>query len=280
MKFHLLEGIKIPHFFYGTAWKEDRTAELTELALKAGFLAIDTANQRKHYFEEAVGLGLQNFLRTSKRSREEIFLQTKFTFARGQDHRKPYDDKATYTHQVEQSFASSLLHLGVDQIDSYVLHGPSTQVGLTPVDQEVWRAMETLQTAGKVKFLGVSNISCDQLIQLYEFASVKPRFVQIRTYAVRAWERDIREFCHDKGILYQGFSLLTANRNELQSDLLLNLAKKYQREVSQIVFRFAQQLGIISLTGTSNFEHMKMDLNTDDFELTTAEVGLMENMSV
>ena len=48
----------IPDFLYGTAWKEDRTAELTELALRSGFRGIDTANQRRHYFEVGVGRGL------------------------------------------------------------------------------------------------------------------------------------------------------------------------------------------------------------------------------
>lgn len=279
MKFHLVNGTKVPNFFYGTAWKEDRTNQLTEQALGAGFLAIDTANQRKHYFEEAVGQGLQNFLRMNKTDRNQIFLQTKFTYARGQDHRKPYDEKAAYSLQVAQSFSSSLQHLGVEQIDSYLLHGPYSQSDISIIDQEVWRAMEALQTEGKIKFLGISNVSLEQLMELYSFAVVKPQFVQIRTYAARAWERDIREFCQEKNILFQGFSLLTANRTELQSELLQSLAKKYAREVSQILFGFSKQLGIIPLTGTSSLEHMKIDLQTDDFELTAFEVEQIENIS-
>ena len=76
----------IPDFLYGTAWKEDRTPALVELALRAGFRAIDTANQRRHYFEEGVGQGLAAAYRAGLVTRNDLFLQTKFTYQRGQDH--------------------------------------------------------------------------------------------------------------------------------------------------------------------------------------------------
>src|SRR5262245_5480012 len=134
-----VQGVPVPAFFYGTAWKEDRTEELTRRALRAGFTAIDTANQRKHYHEAAVGDAVAAFLAEGGR-REDLFLQTKFTYARGQDHRLPYDPRAPYEQQVEQSFARSLEHLRVSTLDSYVLHGPESY-GLTTGDRTVWRAM-------------------------------------------------------------------------------------------------------------------------------------------
>ena len=84
----------VPHFLYGTAWKEDRTAALTERALRAGFRGIDTANQRRHYFEAGVGDGLATAYRTGIVTRDDLFLQTKFTYQRGQDHRLPFDPAA------------------------------------------------------------------------------------------------------------------------------------------------------------------------------------------
>ena len=277
-KFVTVDGVRVPRFFYGTAWKEDRTAELTGLALEAGFLAIDTANQRRHYFEEGVGLGLDAFLKAGTKTRDDLFLQTKFTYARGQDHRKPYDEDASYTQQVEQSFESSLVHLRTNRIDSFILHGPFG-AGLSAEDHEVWRAMEGLQTSGRVGLIGVSNVDLGQLRALYDFAVVKPRFVQNRCYATRMWDRDVRRFCAERGVLFQGFSLLTANRNELRAPLLLDLAKKYNRQVAQIVFRFSQDIGMIPLTGTSSVEHMKSDLDIDDFALTAAEVAQIENVA-
>lgn len=278
--FVIVDGVNVPSFFYGTAWKEDRTAQLTEQALRAGFRAIDTANQRKHYFEEGVGQGLQAFLQAGRLTRDDLFLQTKFTYAHGQDHRKPYDANASYTTQVEQSFASSLQHLGVDRIDSYVLHGPYTQPGLTRADHEVWRAMEALHGSGKVRWIGVSNVQLEQLQELIELATVKPRFVQNRCYASDAWDRDIRALCSEHGIRYQGFSLLTANRSELRSPLFDMLAEKYQRTVPQIVFRFARQAGMIPLTGTTSAEHMRTDLDIEDFELTPAELEQIEHVAL
>src|SRR5579859_6982413 len=152
----------IPDFLYGTAWKEDRTSALTELALHMGFRGVDTANQRKHYFEAGVGEGLAAAYRAGVVTRAGLFLQTKFTYQRGQDHRLPYDPAASLSAQVAQSLASSLKHLGTDHVDSYVLHGPSSQEEWTDADSEVWEAMRKERDAGRTLHLGVSNISLQQ----------------------------------------------------------------------------------------------------------------------
>src|SRR5882724_13704154 len=102
----------VPDFLYGTAWKEDRTPALTELAIRSGFRGIDTANQRRHYFEAGVGQGLAAVYRAGLVTRRDLFLQTKFTYQPGQDHRLPYDPSASLSVQVSQSMASSLEHLG------------------------------------------------------------------------------------------------------------------------------------------------------------------------
>ncbi len=73
-----LSKLALPDFLYGTAWKEGRTAGLVEQALRAGFRGIDTANQRRHYFEAGVGEGLAAAYRAGIVKREELFLQTKF----------------------------------------------------------------------------------------------------------------------------------------------------------------------------------------------------------
>src|SRR5580704_293527 len=102
----------IPDFVYGTAWKENRTAALSELALRVGFRGIDTANQRRHYVEAGVGEALAAAYRAGAVTRADVFLQTKFTYRPGQDHRLPYDPAARLAVQVAQSMASSLEHLG------------------------------------------------------------------------------------------------------------------------------------------------------------------------
>src|ERR1051325_1903680 len=107
-------GVPIPKLLYGTAWKEERTEALVLAALEAGFRGIDTANQRKHYFEAAVGQALARAFASGTVQRSELFLQTKFTFRSGQDDRLPYDPDAAIGDQVVQSFQSSLEHLGVE----------------------------------------------------------------------------------------------------------------------------------------------------------------------
>src|ERR1700731_2713529 len=107
-----IEGVRVPRFLYGTAWKEDETQRLTELALRQGFRGIDTANQRRHYHEAAVGRAVAASVASGLVVRDDLFQQTKFTFRRGQDDRLPYDPEAPIRTQVEQSFASSLQHLG------------------------------------------------------------------------------------------------------------------------------------------------------------------------
>ena len=86
---------KIPSLLYGTAWKEDRTAELTIAAVTAGFRGIDTANQKKHYREDFVGDALVE-LKKQGIAREDLFLQSKYTYKEGQDHRLPYDPNAGF----------------------------------------------------------------------------------------------------------------------------------------------------------------------------------------
>src|SRR5207248_1546378 len=135
-------------FLYGTAWKEERTRGLVELALNAGFRGIDTANQRRHYFEAGVGEALAAAYRSGIVTRNDLFLQTKFTWVNGQDHRLPYDPSADLTTQVSQSMTSSLEHLGTDHVDSFVLHGPATGRGWSTADAEVWSAMVKEREAG------------------------------------------------------------------------------------------------------------------------------------
>jgi diketogulonate reductase-like aldo/keto reductase len=276
----LLDSVRVPRFLYGTAWKEDQTQRLTERALRQGFRGIDTANQRRHYHEAAVGQAIAMAVQSGQVAREDLFLQTKFTFRGGQDHRLPYDPKAPIRTQVEQSFASSLQHLGTEVLDSYLLHGPTQRTGLAPADWEAWRAMESLHDSGRVHLLGVSNVSLEQLQRLCEKARVPPRFVQNRCYANRSWDHGVREFCAVHGLVYQGFSLLTANRDAMTHPELTRIARRHGRTVSQVVFRFALEVGMVTLTGTTDAGHMREDLDVFAFRLEPEEVERIERIAV
>jgi diketogulonate reductase-like aldo/keto reductase len=269
----------IPNFLYGTAWKEERTPALVELALRAGFRGIDTANQRRHYFEEGVGQGLTAAYRAGIVTRADLFLQTKFTYRPGQDHRLPYDPAASLSIQVAQSMSSSLEHLATDYVDSYVLHGPSSGYNWTDADAEVWEAMKKERDTGRIRMLGVSNVSLHHLQQMDTTNSEMPAFVQNRCYARLGWDRDVRLFCQEKKIVYQGFSLLTANVEVLQHPGLSQLAARVNATPAQIIFAFARSVGMLPLTGTSNPEHMKQDLASTALALSSDAVEAIETMA-
>jgi diketogulonate reductase-like aldo/keto reductase len=273
------QPLPLPEFLYGTAWKEDRTPALTELAFRTGFRGIDTANQRRHYFEAGVGQGLAAAYHAGIVTRADVFLQTKFTYRPGQDHRLPYDPTASLSDQVAQSMASSLEHLGTDYVDSYVLHGPASGYGWTDADSEVWEAMIKERNVGHTRFLGVSNVSLGHLDQMVETRVEAPAFVQNRCFARLGWDRDVRRFCAERKITYQGFSLLTANPEVLSHPLITGLAGRANATPAQIVFSFARAVGMLPLTGTSDPEHMRQDLSSVNLELPPDAVRAIESLA-
>lgn len=269
-----LPTAKVPKFIYGTAWKEDLTADLTELALRSGFRAIDTANQRRHYFEEGVGRGLAAAYSADVVSRTDVFLQTKFTLQADQDERLPYDLTATLADKVAQSMVKSLEHLGTEFVDSYVFHAPSSMDGWTAEDSEIWAAMERERAAGRARLLGVSNVTLRHLEEM----PGRPDFVQNRCFARTGWDRGVRTFCNQRAIVYQGFSLLTANRGVLQHPDIANLSKTYGATRPQLVFAFARALGIVPLTGTTNAKHMQQDLACESIGLPLDVIEKIETL--
>lgn len=271
-----VRGIAVPTFLYGTAWKEERTEALVGQALAAGFRGIDTANQRKHYHEAGVGAALA---RLSQEERSGVFLQTKFTHRSGQDDRLAYDPAANPVKQVRQSFKSSLKNLGVAKISSLILHGPELREGLSPADRDVWRTCEELRAEGRVLLLGISNVTASQLAELYDLAAEPPDFVQNRCYARQGWDRPVRTLCRREGVVYQGFSLLTANRAELRIAKLVRIAARHKKTPEQIIFAFARSIGMIRLTGSSDPEHLRQDLDSDAIELASDEIAAIESIS-
>ncbi len=268
--------MKHPVMMYGTAWKEAETRRLVTAAIRAGFRAVDTANQRRHYFEEGVGEALAECYAAGVVRREELFLQTKFTHARAQDQRLPYDARAPFGEQLRQSHQSSLEHLRTSYLDSYLLHGPHSGGGFDDADWEVWEAMERLVAAGSVRRIGVSNIDVLDLAELFGRATIKPSVVQNRCFARDQWDRSMREYCRSNGIVYQGFSLLTANRPVLERPDFQKIVNRVQRTAPQVIFRFAVQVGMLPLNGTTTEAHMREDLAIGDFELSPGDIATIE----
>jgi diketogulonate reductase-like aldo/keto reductase len=263
-------GTRVPRLIYGTAWKKERTAGLVERALSTGFRGIDTACQPKHYDEAGVGAGVARALAAGM-ARAELYLQTKFTPLAGQDPRRvPYDAKASLPEQVRQSCAASLANLQTSYLDCLVVHSP-----LSPFERtlQVWRELEALVDSGVVRELGISN--CYDLAQLEALAAaarVKPLVVQNRFYAETDYDRSIRVFCGERGMLYQSFWTLSANPAILAHAKVRALAQRYAVTPAQLFFRSLTQIGIVPLIGTTSELHMRQDLAIFEFELAPADL--------
>jgi diketogulonate reductase-like aldo/keto reductase len=263
------ENIKMPAVIYGTAWKEDETARLVELALKKGFRGIDTACQPKHYQEDLVGIGIKNALKSGIK-REDIFIQTKFTPIDGQDPNKvPYNPKNDIVEQVLESFEVSKKNLGVDYIDSLVLHSP-----VFPAEKlhQVWEAFESIYYKDEVGQLGISNCyDLSYLQYMEETFDIQPAVIQNRFYAHSNYDTNIRRWAKERGIIYQSFWSLTANINILNSDTVIDLAVKHGKTQAQIFYRFLHQFDIVPLIGTTSEQHMEDDLDIFSFSLDSQE---------
>ena len=264
-------GVRIPGIIYGTAWKKERTADLVSRALQAGFRGIDTACQPKHYNEPLVGVALQR-MKDQGVKRPTLYIQTKFTPMSSQaPDQVPYDKSSPVELQVVQSFETSKRNLQTHYVDGLLLHSPMPNHELT---MKAWNAMENIQRTGGAHQLGISNCyHLDALKALYTDAKVKPAVLQNRFNKETGYDKDLRHWCSEHGVIYQSFWTLTANSHILTHDTVQTLAAKYKKTEAQIFFRYLSQIDIVPLTGTSSEQHMKDDLNIFEFELLPDELN-------
>jgi diketogulonate reductase-like aldo/keto reductase len=136
--------------------------------------------------------------------------------------------------------------------------------------------MEQIAEAGGARALGISNVNAAQLVELVAFARIRPTYVQNRCYARTGWDVQVRDVCARHALVYQGFSLLTANRQVSASREVQAIAQRHGKTVPQVIFRFSQQLGMLPLTGTTDPAHMREDLDIEDFTLAPDELAAIE----
>jgi diketogulonate reductase-like aldo/keto reductase len=142
---------------------------------------------------------------------------------------------------------------------------------------EVWEVFESFVGQKKVSYLGISNCYDNEFFkELYQKSKVKPRFLQNRFYQKSAYDKELREFCRSNSVSYQSFWTLTANPHLLESRTLLDLAKKYKVESTQILYRALTQWKAIPLIGTTSSQHMRQDLAIFNFALEEQELNSIE----
>jgi diketogulonate reductase-like aldo/keto reductase len=249
-----------PHLVYGTAWKKDETALYVSQAVKAGFRFIDTACQPKHYNEAGVGNGWTAAAQELGLTRADMWLQTKYTPYSGQDpNNVPYDPDSPIETQVRKSLEVSLKNLRTEYLDSWVIHSPFADFEET---LRAWRAMEEAVDKGQVMQLGISNCyDMPTFRNLYFEAKHKPKVLQNRFYAESDFDTDLRRFCKEKGIKYQSFWTLTANRKALATPAARELAEAKGLTPQTYLYAFLMSLGYVTpLSGTTSLAHMAEDV--------------------
>ena len=226
-----------------------------------------------------MGQALSQIFSSNKHKREDIWVQTKFTSIDGQDPKRiPYDKTKDAPEQVKESIEVSRRNLGVDVIDSLVLHSPMR--GGLQATLDVWRALEDGVDQGKIQLLGISNCyDLNFFTNLYNSVRHKPKVLQNRFYGKSDWDNDLRAFCLENGIVYQSFWTLTANPELLRHKYFKQVANKYRITEEQLLYKFLVDLGHQPLTGCTSSNHIKEAVLVNDLHrLSDDELISIKNL--
>ncbi len=263
--FLLNDGHKIPKLGFGT-WQIPNGPvcfEASTAALKAGYRHIDSA--RGYDNEESVG----EAMRKSGLKRDEIYLTTKL----------PADIKS-YQEALD-SFEYSMAQFGegIDYVDLYLIHAPWSWSGPYVSNHEgnleAWRAMVELQKAGRIKSIGVSNFSVEDLQNILDNSDVKPAVNQIRWF-VGNTQDEITNFCKENDILVEAYSPLATGKL-LEDPKIHEIAAKHGRTIPQIAIRYCLEKGVLPLPKSTHEEYIIANADLD-FELTTDDLLFLDKL--
>ncbi len=245
----LNNGVKMPIVGSGTLSINGPTGEKCIAdAISLGFRLLDTATVYGN--EEAVGAGI----RLSGIDRKELFVTSKV-----------WVEDSGY-ERAKKAFETSLNKLGLDYLDLYLIHRPRGDV------QGSWKAMEDLYREGKIKAIGVSNFSAEQLNDLIRNNKIKPAVNQIETHAYFQ-QPEMYKVIKKHGIQMEAWSPFAQGRNELFTNpTLAAIGKKYNKSTAQVSLRWHYQRGIVTIPRSSQVAHMKENLNIFDFKLSRADM--------
>jgi diketogulonate reductase-like aldo/keto reductase len=264
--FTLSNGVNIPCIGFGTWQTPDGevTVNAVKAALLSGYRHIDTAAVYKN--EASVGKGIKE----SGIPRKEIFVTSKL-----------FNTEHTY-ERAKKAFERTLSDLGLDYLDLYLIHWPNPKGfrdSWAQANSETWRAFEEFYEAGKIRAIGVSNFHDHHLAALEKTAKIKPQVNQIRI-APGDFKADVIKASRNRGMLIEAYSPLggSTEKNVLKAPLLLELAKKYNKNTAQICVRWCLQQDFLPLPKSTSAEHIAANAKVFDFEISQEDIEALNIM--
>ena len=261
----LNNGLVIPNVGLGTWLIDDgQVSEVVKKAISIGYRHIDTAQAYQN--ERGVGQGIKE----SGASRSEIFVTSKI--------------KAEYKtyEEAKKSIDESLEKMGLDYIDLMIIHAPQPWMEFRKSSNnyyqeniEVWKALEDAYNEGKVKAIGVSNFHNDDLKNIIDNCKIKPMVNQVLAHVGQV-PFDIIDFCKENDILVEAYSPIAhGEANRIEG--IYEIAKKYDKSISQICLKYLIQLGLVVLPKARSEEHLKNNIDLD-FEISDEDMEILNNI--
>lgn len=257
----LNNGVTIPAIGYGTYKTAENDVSIILSAIECGYRLLDTASIYKT--EQQTGAAI----RESGIPREEITVISKV-----------WRNDLGY-HKTKEAFAKSLKQTGLNYLDLYLIHWPANARNFNnwqKTNAETWRAMEELLEEGKIKSIGVSNFWPEHLEALLDSAEIKPAVNQIEFHP-GYWQPETTQYCKEKGIVLQAWSPLARGRI-FGNEILIEIANRHQKTVSQIVLRWIVQQGVIPIPKAASKKRMNENFDIFDFALSDEEMELINNL--
>lgn len=252
----LNDGNQIPAIGFGVFMipNDGSTYRAVMEALKAGYRHIDTATA--YFNEEEVGRAV----RDSQIPREEIFITSKLWLSH-------------YGYERGKAgIERSLRKLGLDYIDLYLIHQPYGDV------LGAWRAMEEAREEGKLRSIGVSNMTPRLWEQFVPKFSAKPAVNQIE-FNPFTQQKEIRALMAKDDVKAEAWYPMGHGSQELLTHpLITKLAAKYGKNPGQICIRFEVQEGVITLPKSTKEERIRSNLEVFDFSFTEEEMEALRGL--
>jgi len=252
----LNNGVEMPVLGFGVFQVKDldECERSVVDAIQTGYRLIDTAQSYEN--EEAVGKAIKR----CGVPREELFITTKLWI------------QSNGYEGTKKAFENSLKRLQLGYLDLYLIHQPFGDV------YGEWRAMQDLYKEGKIRAIGVSNFQPDRLIDLIIHNEIIPAVNQVETHPFHQ-QNETQKFLQENNVQIESWGPFAEGKNNIfHNELLLSIAKKYNKSVAQVVLRWLTQRGVVAIPKSVRKERMEENFNSLDFKLSLEDMEAIKTL--